>query len=221
MSTWSEIMPQPCNPQSLLGYAKEAHRASQRTCLYCGLGVHDAQGDKAAFDTWRQFTLEHILPESQASRDRVLGAIRAALPRLGEAERLADWVVKRMNLATACHFCNSAVSHHKKKQQVNDAVIAFGSYLDRSASAENAGVTHLNGSEVRQWLEGLATLIIDVWRAKATVARGKVKWLALNSEEYREKMGYPLNWESATLQPGDLDGRLKKHLLSLCCGPEL
>jgi len=195
-----------------------AHRASQCTCLYCGLGVRDAQGDKAAFDIWRQFTVEHIVPESEVSINRVLGAIRATFPRLKEAEKLAVWVVRRMNLATSCHFCNSAVSHHKKKQQVHDAVIAFGRYLDRIASAENAGVTDLNGSEVHQWLDGLARLIIDVWRAKATVARGKAISLG---EKYRKEMGHPLNWESATLRPGELDGRLAEHLSVLCRGPEL
>src|SRR5947207_7715379 len=91
--------------QSLFGYGRAAHERSGGICQLCGCGA----GPDIDFDLWRQFTIEHLIGDSQGGYPgRIRPAVETQFAHLPEAER-ADLAVRihETNVVTACQFCNS------------------------------------------------------------------------------------------------------------------
>lgn len=90
----------PKNCQSLFGYGKAAHERSGGICEYCGLGASELD-----FDIWRQFSVDHVIPA------RLLHNIRDKFPRFDKkTAQVLEERINRINLVTACNFCNSMTS---------------------------------------------------------------------------------------------------------------
>lgn len=101
---------------SLFGYGSSVHARSGGICQYCMYG----DGPVAAFDQWRQLTVEHIIgakgggyaTEQGKDNPPQLPSIIADLyPELSLAQRKA--LIARIdsaNTVTACHSCNSMTS---------------------------------------------------------------------------------------------------------------
>lgn len=101
---------------SLFGYGSSVHERSGGICQYCMYG----DGPVAAFDQWRQLTVEHIIgakgggyaTEQGKDNPPQLPSIIADLyPELSLAQRKA--LIERIdsaNTVTACHSCNSMTS---------------------------------------------------------------------------------------------------------------
>lgn len=211
METWDNVDLVQCNPQSLLGYGKEAHKASGGVCLYCGMGSQQAAPEEIVFDMWRQLSVEHIIPDEVMSVGRVCEGIARAFPKLpsNEKKNLEDCIRGRLNLITACHFCNSAVSHHKKKPRVQKVVEEFCNYLCSGANAGRTEVATLRSDVVSRWLRGLAGIIEEAYRQKAAIARGKVMGLRTR---YRCALQRPLPRECACESPETLNSRFAAAL---------
>ena len=109
------------NCQSLFGYAESAHRRSGGVCQLCGCGA----GDGIDFDLWRQFTVEHLIGESQKGYLKdIKKAVAERFPALttDDAEGLARRI-DEANTVTACSFCNSTTSRSTHAQTMEDLII--------------------------------------------------------------------------------------------------
>lgn len=98
------------NCQSLFGYAQNVHERSKYRCELCGCG-----GTPPDFDLWRQFTVEHLVGESQGGylRElRVAVAVRFSDLPVDERAKLVA-AIDVANTVTACSFCNSATSRDR------------------------------------------------------------------------------------------------------------
>ena len=103
------------NCQSLFGYAQLIHERSKYRCELCGCG-----GTPPDFDLWRQFTVEHLVGESQGGYLRELRtAVAARFPDLAPDERaklVAE--IDAANTVTACSFCNSTTSRDRHSRDM-------------------------------------------------------------------------------------------------------
>ncbi|MCL4552796.1 MAG: hypothetical protein M1305_04500 [Candidatus Marsarchaeota archaeon] len=94
----------PKGCQSLLGYGRAVHARSGGVCEYCGLGK-----ERVDFSVWRQLSVDHVVPVKLFSgRGRTLRSVFPKLPNV-ELRKLAK-EINRINLVTACNFCNSMTS---------------------------------------------------------------------------------------------------------------
>jgi len=102
----------PLSCQSLLGYGRAAHERSGGVCAYCGLG-----SDGVTFDLWRQLTVDHVIASNTIGPGGLGKLIRAkCFPNLpeGELKKLFE-SINRINLVTACSFCNSMTSRKRTR----------------------------------------------------------------------------------------------------------
>lgn len=106
--------------QSLFGYGRAAHQRSGGICQLCGCGA----GPEIAFDLWRQFTIEHLIGESQGGYPpRIRAAVDLKFAHLHESARkeLAARI-HEANIVTACQFCNSTTSRDRAAFSMEDAI---------------------------------------------------------------------------------------------------
>ncbi len=112
------------NCQSLFGYAQKVHQRSSYNCELCGCG-----GAPADFDLWRQFTVEHLIGESQGGYLRELrAAVSARFPELAiddHAKLVLEFDVA--NTVAACSFCNSTTSRDRHTRDMATLLAATGS----------------------------------------------------------------------------------------------
>jgi len=194
---WEDIEPLPCDPQSLAGYARQAHRDSQGTCLYCGLGVQRAEEPELRFDVWRQLTVEHVIPQRDG---KLTKEIRDALTnRFGfaEGEQLASRI-GHMNEVTACHLCNSFAS--RMGHRIAEQVAQF--------------MAHLQDAPQEELLESLAHDIWEVWKIKRTAVRRKLRYLRGRFRQTigPDEMDTDLPGIRHGLSPDDLDTGMREIL---------
>lgn len=94
----------PRSCQSLLGYGRAAHARSGGICHYCGFGK-----ERVEFYAWRQLSIDHVVPARLfPGKGKTLQSVFPNLPEL-ELRKLAD-EINKINLVTACNFCNSMTS---------------------------------------------------------------------------------------------------------------
>jgi hypothetical protein len=112
------------NCQSLFGYAQKIHQRSNYTCELCGCG-----GGPPNFDLWHQFTVEHLVGQSQGGYLRELrGAVAARFPDLapdGQTNLVAQ--IDAANTVTACSFCNSTTSRDRQARDMAALLAVPGS----------------------------------------------------------------------------------------------
>lgn len=106
--------------QSLFGYGRAAHKRSGGICQLCGCGA----GPEVDFDLWRQFTIEHLIGESQGGYPpRIKAAVDARFVHLSNSQRRD--LTKRIheaNIVTACQFCNSTTSRDRALSTMEDVI---------------------------------------------------------------------------------------------------
>jgi len=87
---------------------------------YVGCGA----GPDVDFDLWRQFTIEHLIGESQGGYPpRIRAAVNvkfAHLPESAREEMAAQ--IHEANIVTACQFCNSTTSRDRAAFSMEDAI---------------------------------------------------------------------------------------------------
>lgn len=169
MTTWSEISPQPCSPQSLLGYGLEVHKQSKAVCLYCGYGSIGKEDEEAQFDLWRQLVVEHIVPHSIANEDNIRGGIQSRFALAGEEETRVYLAINDMNTVTACHFCNTLARVGGKDTSEKNAkeflsILGCDAAEDRREDMDSPG----------KWPESLEQTIRQTWALKCARVRPKV-----------------------------------------------
>jgi hypothetical protein len=106
--------------QSLFGYGRAAHERSGGICQLCGCGA----GADVNFDLWRQFTVEHLIGESQGGYPpRIRAAVDARFRHLARVERQALAArLHETNIVTACQFCNSTTSRDVAPFSMEDII---------------------------------------------------------------------------------------------------
>ena len=115
-----------CDCQSLMGYAESVHGRSGGVCAYCDFGK-----DRVDFAEWRQLTLEHVISDSELTKDRIHKCLRGLFglkesdwpqPRQWQREerfrglRLYNSVYRECEV-TVCHFCNSLTSRYALREE--------------------------------------------------------------------------------------------------------
>jgi hypothetical protein len=108
------------NCQSLFGYAQEVHQRSGGVCQLCNAGA----GDDIRCDLWRQFTVEHLIGESQGGGYReIKNAVAAKFPAFTK-EQVAEFAekIEIENMVTACSFCNSMTSRDRHDVSMREII---------------------------------------------------------------------------------------------------
>jgi hypothetical protein len=103
------------NCQSLFGYASKVHQRCGYRCQLCGCG-----GPPLDFALWRQFTVEHLIGESQGGYVAQLRpTVAQRFPTLSQYDQeQLILAIDEANTITACSFCNSTTSRDRHEQSM-------------------------------------------------------------------------------------------------------
>jgi hypothetical protein len=107
------------NCQSLFGYAQAVHQRSGGICQLCQAGEGNI-----SFDLWRQFTVEHLIGESQGGGyGEIKNAVAAKFPAITK-EEVAELAAKieAENMVTACRSCNSMTSRNRHDVSMGEVI---------------------------------------------------------------------------------------------------
>lgn len=131
------------------------------------------QEPESKFDIWRHLVREHIVPEKEADRKSLQRAVNKRFHKVPQSDQRAICdCIDKMNGVSCCQLCNTFVGRYDKKESVKKAVDHFAAILDSRIGEETRD---LRSPIVHEWLKELGEAVLEVWKAKAIVARGKVK----------------------------------------------
>jgi len=170
MPNWNDVEAVPCDPQSLTGYAAEAHKRTGGTCIYCGFGIGRIGDAVLQFDVLRQLALEHIVPRALADGDVLRKGIDTGFPNLpaGMGAILAERV-KAMNEWTVCPSCNFFAASRLAEETITD--------FEHHLTDPHPEVVSLNTKEAANWLRELGPIILKAWDEKSKLVRAKILYL--------------------------------------------
>ncbi len=156
--------------QSLFGYGRAAHQRSGGICQLCGCGA----GPDVDFDLWRQFTIEHVIGESQGGYPpRIRAAVDSKFAHLSEpARRELIARIHEANIVTACQFCNSTTSRDRAAFSMEDviadlpgdpeeALVALANRLQQILDAKRETVRWKLRSVYRGFREGIEPVLLE------------------------------------------------------------
>jgi len=158
MNEKNECSWNPYSCQSLLGYGLAAHERSGCVCKYCDLGKN-----RQDFDTWRQFSVDHVVPTSCiGTKDWT-----SKFPNLSKGARKDLFLrINKINLVTACNFCNSMTSRMRIGNR--EAILP-----DR----EHPDAVDMNHPAVQEMLKKLEAEVADLKPKKQKYVQDRLRIL--------------------------------------------
>jgi len=146
--------------QSLLGYGKAVHEGSGCICAYCDLGKAGQD-----FDMWRQLSVDHVVPTNCiGANDWTIKFPKMSKPAIKKLHA----EINKINLVTACNFCNSMTSRMKIGNR--EAILPKSGYSD----AED-----IKHPAVQEMLQRLGEQVNDLKEEKRKYVQERLRILEL------------------------------------------
>jgi hypothetical protein len=136
-------------------------------CKYCDLGKN-----RQDFDTWRQLTIDHVVPTSCIGTEDWTSKFPNLLSKGARKDLFSE--INRINLVTACNFCNSMTSRMRIGDR--EAILPDREYPD---------AVDMNHPAVQGMLERLAKEVRNLKQEKRKYVQDRLRKL---EQVYLEKV---------------------------------